>query len=166
MGAFFLIAGFLQDAAPATAPTREQLAERFVRAATPEPLPLDDSEADMMADELMRSNPGREADARRIAGEMAVCMSQDGHAAMRRAALEAALAFDKEQLERLIAFVEMQKAAQGEGASNRLPRGWEAIRRDYGRWMYSIAVQPSAVALARRCGDQMAASMAAAGLRD
>jgi hypothetical protein len=119
-----------------------------------------------MAGELIRANPGREAEARRIVREMVDCMSLEENAAMRRAAIEAALAFDNEQLERLIAFVEKRQAQQRKGGSNRIPHGSEAARQDYARWMYSIGGQPSAVAVAKRCGDEMATSMAAAGLRD
>lgn len=166
MSAFFLIAGVAQNPPPATASAHEQLAERFVIAATPEPMPLSDSGTDIMAEALAQAHPGREAEARRIAGEMVECIGRDGHAAMRRAAIEAALAFNDQQLERLISFVAMRKAQRTGGASSRIPPGWEAARQDYGRWMYSIGGQPSAVALARRCGDKTAASMAAAGLRN
>jgi hypothetical protein len=161
-----LIAGVAQDPASVTVPTHQRLAERFVIAATSEPMPSIDDGADIMAEPLLRSNHGREAEVRRIVREMINCMSRDGEAAMRQAATEAALVFDNHQLERLIAFVEMRQAQRRRGASNSIPPGWEAARQDYGRWMYSIGGQPSAVALAQRCGDQMAASMAAAGLRN
>jgi hypothetical protein len=164
--AFVLIAGVAQNAASVTTSTHQQLAERFVTAATPEPMPSLDESADILAEELIRANPGREAEARRIAREMLKCLSPDGNAGMRQPAIEAALAFDNQQLERLISFVEMRKAQHRKGAPNRLPPGWEAARQDYGRWMYSIGGQPSAVASAQRCGDKMAASMAAAGFRN
>lgn len=166
VGAFLLIAVVAQNPASATASTREQLAERFVSAATPEPAPSLDSGADIVAEALIQANPGREAEVRRIARERFKCMSLDGKAAMRQAAIEAALAFNNEQLERLISFVEMRNAQQTEGASNLIPPAWEAARQDYGRWMYSIGNQPSAAALAQRCGEEMATSMAAAGLRN
>jgi hypothetical protein len=166
LGAFLLLAVSAQDPASATALTREQLAERFVIAATPEPAPSLDDGADIMSEPLFSANPGREAEVRRIVREMFKCLGSDGNAAMRQAAIEAALAFDKEQLERLISFVEMRSAQQREGTSNRIPPGWEAARHDFGRWMYSIGGQPSAVALAQRCSDEMTASMAAAGLRN
>ena len=166
LGAFLLIAILGQNPGPEPASAHQRLAERFVTAATPERMPSMDSGTDVMADALVRANPGREADARRIAREMDECMSRHGHAAMRQAAIEAALAFDNEQLERLISFVEMRSARQREGASNRIPPDWEAARQDFGRWMYSIGGQPSAIALARRCSGEMEASMAAAGLRD
>lgn len=165
VSAILLIVGIAQEPSSTTAQTREQLAERFVAAATPEAAPLFDSGNDPMEQELLQANPGREADVRRIAREMSNCFDRDGNAAMRQAAIEAALAFESEQLERLISFAEMRKSTLKDGASSRTPPDWEATRRDYGRWMYSIGGQPSALALAKRCEDAMTASMTAARLR-
>lgn len=165
VSAILLVLGIAQEPSSPTAPTRQQLAERFVAAATPEAAPSVDDGNDPMEQELLQANPGREADVRRIVREMSNCIGHDGDAAMRQAGIEAALAFESEQLERLIAFVEMRNSTRKDGASSRTPPGWEAARRDYGRWMYSVGGQPAALALAKRCEDAMTASMTAAGLR-
>lgn len=154
-----------QTSASATAVTREQLAERFVNAASPERAPSLDPASDFMAELLTKANPGREADVMRATRAMSECRTRDGNEWMRQAQIEAALAFDIERLERLISYVEMRKAQQAESTSNSAPPAWEAARQDYGRWMYSIAVQPSAVAMAQRCSEEMATIMATAGLR-
>ncbi len=166
--AFLLIAGFAQTPVAVPTPTQQQLAERFVDAATPKKMPAMDSGADFMAEALIRANPSRQAEARRIAdlGDKCISSSRDGRAAMRQAAVEAALRFSNEQLEHLISFLKMRDAQRREGVSNRIPLEWETARRDYGRWMYGIASQPSAVALVKRCSNETAARMAAAGLRD
>ena len=58
--AFLLIAGFAQSPASAPTPTHQRLAERFVDVATPEKMPAMDSFANLMAEALVRANPGRE----------------------------------------------------------------------------------------------------------
>ncbi|WP_315762626.1 hypothetical protein [Sphingomonas sp. Y38-1Y] len=164
--ALLIVVSGTQTSTSATVPTPQQLAERFVNVAMSEPISGTDGIDDTIAEELIKSNPGRAAQVKRIVREMSRCMEQDGNAAMRRAAIEAALAFDSQQLERLIAFAKMQAAKREGGASSLVSKDWEAARRDYGRWMYSIGGQPSALALVQRCSDQMKTGMAAAGLRD
>jgi hypothetical protein len=162
-----LIATFAQHPASATT-TQQRLAERFVEAATPEKGPAMAPAPTFMAEKLVRANPGREHEARRVADLAYKCVSldHDGKFALRQAAIEAAIRFSDEQLKHLISFIEMRKARPREGASNRIPAGWEAARRDYGRWMYSIAAQPSALALMKKCSAERAARIAAAGLHD
>lgn len=159
-----LVASLAQPKAP---PQQRPLAERFVALATPEKaLPMD-AARNFMAEALVKENPGREADARRVADEAHQCLiGHRGNAAMRQAAVEAALKFGDEQLQRLIAFVEMRRAQRRAGASNRIPPGWETARKDYGKWMYSIPAQPSVIALMNRCDAETMKRIAAAGLRN
>ena len=162
-----VFASLAQSAALAATPTKEKLAERFVTLAMPKTSAPLGTVPNLMAEALVGANPDREAEARQIANQAQDCIFGDrGTASMRRAAVEAALRFSDEQLERLIAFVEMRVAQQRVGEPNRVPSEWEATRGDYGKWMYSIPVQPSSIAHMKACRDETAKRIAAAGLRE
>lgn len=169
MKALLLIASLAQPPAPATSSTHRALAERFVAAVRSGSPPRADHDANelkgLLAEALARANPGREADARRVGAAMAECMARGQDTAMRQAAVEAALALSDQQLQRLIAFVDMRDAQRRNHSSNRVSAEWEPARQDYGRWMYSIPTQPASVALVQRCTSDMEADIAGAGLR-
>jgi hypothetical protein len=164
--ASLLLASFAQSTAPATTPPPRRLAERFVSLATSEKTALN-TEPNFLAEALIRTNPDREAEARQVADQAQDCITGDrGKASMRQAAVEAALRFSDEQLQRLISFAEMRTAQLNAGGSNEVPPEWKPVRKDYGQWMYSIPAQPAAVTLLKRCSDETAKRIAAAGLRN